>query len=70
MKEQDYKEQRYRELFDYELDGVLSLDLDGRITVASESGRGLLGYETEDLLGRPFAGFIAPQDSESRDELW
>ena len=62
------KEQRYRELFDYDLDGILSLDLEGRIVSACESCKELLGYDVGDLLGKTFSRFVIPQDSERVSE--
>ncbi len=62
------KEQRYRELFDYDLDGILSLDLEGRVVSANDSCKELLGYSVGDLLGMTLERFVTPQDSERFSE--
>ena len=59
------RDQRYRELFDYKLDGVLSLDPTGRILSANKSCEKLLGYRVEDLLGTTFTRLVVPENSQS-----
>lgn len=62
------KEKSYKELFEYNLDGVFSLDLECRIISSNEACKELLGYGVEDLLGATFARFVTPQDSERVSE--
>lgn len=47
-------ESRYRTLTEAAPDGILTLDLDGRITYANEAALEIFGYRSDDLLGESF----------------
>ena len=55
-------EQRYRSLFDHHPDAVYSFDRDGRFVSANEACEGLSGYAPEELIGKPFAPLIVPEN--------
>ena len=55
-------EQRYRSLFDHHPDAVYSFDRDGRFVSANAACEGLSGYSPEELIGKPFAPLIVPEN--------
>jgi PAS domain S-box-containing protein len=57
-------EQRLRSLVDHNIDAVMSFDLEGRFVSANPACQSLADYRPEELLGRPFAPFIAPEHLE------
>ncbi|MGM0516158.1 MAG: bifunctional diguanylate cyclase/phosphodiesterase [Pseudomonadota bacterium] len=52
------KEQRFRSLFRYHPDAVLSLDRDGRIEQLNPVTEEALGHPADDLIGRSFAELV------------
>jgi diguanylate cyclase (GGDEF)-like protein/PAS domain S-box-containing protein len=56
-------EQYYKSLFEENPDAIFIFDLDGKFLVANNAVS-LYGYGVEDLLDKPFAGFILPKDLE------
>lgn len=52
-------EQRYRSLFDHHPDAVFSMDTEGRYTSANPACEAISGYSPEELIGQPFAPFVA-----------
>ena len=55
-------EQRYRSLFDHHPDAVYSFDREGRFVSANAACEGLSGYSPEELIGKPFAPIIVPEN--------
>jgi len=55
-------EQRYRSLFDHHPDAVYSFDREGRFVSANAACEGLTGYSPEELIGKPFAPLIVPEN--------
>ena len=55
-------EQRYRSLFDNHPDAVYSFDREGRFVSANAACEGLSGYSSEELIGKPFAPIIVPEN--------
>jgi len=55
-------EQRYRSLFDHHPDAIYSFDAEGRFVSANAACEGLTGYTMEELLGKPFAPLVVPED--------
>jgi len=55
-------EQRYRSLFDRHPDAVYWFDHDGRFVSANEACETLSGYAPEELIGKPFAPLIVPEN--------
>jgi len=53
---------RYQELFEFMPDGYLVTDEAGIIREANKAALSLLGKERTEAIGRPIAGFAAPQD--------
>ncbi|WP_419960743.1 EAL and GGDEF domain-containing protein [Psychrobacillus sp. BM2] len=51
-------EQRYRALFDHNIDPVITFDLKGRFLVVNEATEKILGVTAEELIGKPFLPFI------------
>jgi len=55
-------EQRYRSLFDHHPDAIYSFDERGHFVSANAACEGLTGYRLDELLGKPFAPLIVPED--------
>jgi len=55
-------EVRYRELWENALDGMVTLDPQGRITSVNEAACGLAQRTREELQGHHFTEFVAPRD--------
>lgn len=51
-------EQRYRALFDHNIDPVITFDLNGNFLVVNEATEKILGVAAEELIGKPFLPFI------------
>ena len=54
-------EQRYRSLFEYNLDAIFSLDTQGRFVTANPAAERLSGYTTEELKERHFLELCVPE---------
>ncbi|WP_164669887.1 sensor domain-containing protein [Virgibacillus doumboii] len=54
--------QRYRSLYEYNLDAILSLDLSGKITNGNNAVESVFGYKAEMLTNSPFTDLIIPED--------
>ncbi len=54
-------EQRYRALFEDNIDAVLTFDLDGRFVAVNHATERMTGYEASALIGRSFLPFIVPE---------
>ena len=61
-------EKKYRTLAETTNDVIYVLDLDGNLTYVSPLAEKYIGRSWQDLLGRPFAEFIAPEYVESTVE--
>lgn len=59
-------EQRFRTIAEYVTDVILKTDADTVCYYASPSIREALGYRPENIVGRPLAGLIHPDDVEGR----
>ena len=57
-------EEKYRNLVENISDVVFEIDAQGAVTYVSPVVRNLFGYEVEDLIGKPFLGFVHPEDSD------
>lgn len=55
-------ETKYRMLIDNSHDTIFTLTPDGIFTYISPSWTSLLGYQVEDVIGKPFLPFIHPED--------
>jgi len=55
-------EQRYRSLFDHHPDAVYSFDREGHFVSANAACEGLTGYSLKELIGKPFAPLIVPEN--------
>jgi PAS domain S-box-containing protein len=55
-------EERYRSLVDTATAAVATTDIEGRFTFVNNAMCDLIGYSEEELLGRPFADFLHPED--------
>ncbi|HEY7769280.1 PAS domain S-box protein [Longimicrobium sp.] len=55
-------EARFRSLIENATDVITVLDADGRIRFGSPSVKRILGYDPDELLGRPVTDFIHPDD--------
>ena len=60
---------RFHSLVQHASEGVLVLDVDGRVTFATSTLERLLGRRPTELLDRPFAAVIAPEDAGRLDAL-
>ncbi len=63
-------EERYRLLAENSRDVVMRLDLDGYTRFASSAARRLFGYGPEDLVDRPLADFVNPDDLDALVSLF
>lgn len=63
-------EQSYRSLFDYTSDGVMLIDMEGKLIAANRQMLQMLGYDNEDIAGRPFIEFIPPNEVAAAQELF
>jgi len=61
--------ERYAELYDFAPVGYFTLDGEGVVERANLHGARLLGLERADLVGRPFATFLATIDAAAFDAL-
>ncbi len=60
--ELEKSEQKYRSLVEKAGAGVATLDVKGRFTYVNGALRKMIGYSKGELIGRPFAGFLHPDD--------
>lgn len=51
-------EQRYRALFEHNIDPVITFDLEGNFLVVNDATEKILGVPSEELIGKPFLPFI------------
>jgi diguanylate cyclase (GGDEF)-like protein/PAS domain S-box-containing protein len=64
------KEQRYRALFESTNDAVFLLNLDLVYLAVNQQAADLLGYEVDEIVGRPIEYFVTPHEiKDSRDIL-
>ncbi|MBD3296802.1 MAG: PAS domain S-box protein, partial [Candidatus Omnitrophica bacterium] len=66
-KARETAENRYKQLFDRSLDGVVACDLEGRIVDCNRAYREMLGYSLEELRGMDFRQ-ITPQRWRKEEE--
>jgi two-component system cell cycle sensor histidine kinase/response regulator CckA len=55
-------EERYRNLVETSHDLIWAVDAEGRYTFVNRAVRSLLGYEPDELIGRPFTDFLTPSE--------
>lgn len=60
-------EESHRAFFDYNIDPVITYDLEGRFLTCNKATEELLGAQPEELQGQSFLSFI---DEEVRDQTW
>ncbi|MGK0716153.1 putative bifunctional diguanylate cyclase/phosphodiesterase [Leucobacter sp. W1153] len=53
-------EQRYRALFDDNVDAVLTYDTEGRFVAINHATEVMMGYDADELIGQPFLPYIVP----------
>ena len=53
-------EERFRDLFENASDIIYTLDLEGNLTSVNRAGENLLGYDSDDLFGKPIRRFVSP----------
>lgn len=56
-------ESKYRHLVETSQDLIWSIDTEGRFTFVNPAFKQIYGYESEEILGRPFTNFEAPERS-------
>ena len=54
-------EERYRSLFEDNIDAVVTYDLEGNFLHLNKATEDLMGYSAEELIGKPFLPFIVPE---------
>ena len=64
----EVERQRYRTLFELAPDGYLVTDSQGKIHHANRAAAGLMGRDTEALLGKPMRGLVIPEDRPYLDQ--
>ena len=57
-------EQKYQSIVESSSAGVVSVGVEGRITFVNATSCGLIGCTEEELMGRSFFDFLAPEDTE------
>ncbi len=62
-------EQKYRTLVDHSQDGVFITQED-KYTYVNQAYADMLGYAPHEMMGSPYANFIAPEDRKFLAELW
>ena len=62
-------EQRYRSLFDHNVDAVFSFDLEGRFTDANPACETVSGYGPGELRGTPYLPLVVPEDRDRIQEV-
>lgn len=62
-------EERYRLLTEHANDIIFSLDSRGRFVFLNQRVQEVLGFETGELLGRPFTELLAPESEEKAREM-
>ena len=60
-------ERRFRALFDSAPEVYLSFDPDGTVVDCNETAREALGYEREEIIGRPLHEMYMPEDQDKAD---
>ena len=61
-------EQKYRELFENAKDATYVHDLNGKYTSVNRAAERLTGYSREEILGKTFSSFVAPEYAEHMRE--
>lgn len=61
-------EEKYRHLVERISDVIYTIDTSGELTYVSPAVESLLGYSPEEMEGRRFVEFIAPEDTQSSTE--
>ncbi|HLN64304.1 MAG TPA: EAL domain-containing protein [Symbiobacteriaceae bacterium] len=61
-------EQLYEALFDHSPDAVFSVDREGRVVSLNSVCASLLGYQAQEILGRPLYEFLDPASAEKGQE--
>lgn len=61
-------EHRYRALIEATSEWIWSCDLEGRHTSSNPAVRDILGYEPEEMVGRPAMDFMHPEDRQEVEE--
>ena len=57
-------EERFRQVAETSREWIWEFDAQGHYTYSSPAVRGLLGYEAEEVIGKHFLHFVAPEESE------
>jgi PAS domain S-box-containing protein len=55
-------EEKYRSLVETAIEGVASIDLNGNLTFINDALCLMMGYSQDELLNKPFAGILHPDD--------
>ncbi|MFN2410899.1 MAG: putative bifunctional diguanylate cyclase/phosphodiesterase [Halomonas sp.] len=63
-------EQRYRSLYLYHPDGVLSIDREGRVITANEACGKITGRSSNEVQGKHFSTLLQPQDIEQMQAIY
>ncbi|MFD1040574.1 diguanylate cyclase domain-containing protein [Virgibacillus byunsanensis] len=64
----DINKQKYRSLFDYNLDGILSIDLNGNILNGNKAVETVFGCKAEEFIDRPYSKLITSQNLEEAEQ--
>lgn len=66
LKELKQSEERYRAVVEQSADGISIGDLDGNVLSMNEAGLSIIGYTSEEVIGKNIRQFIVPEDLERR----
>lgn len=57
-------EQRYKSLFEHNIDAVITFDIEGNFQFINAATETLMGYQADELIGKPFLPFIVSEERE------
>lgn len=69
-REVEESEQRFRSIFDYNLEGIIEMDLDGRVVRINPGFAKMTGYSAEELLGRDWREVILPDHHRTASDVF
>ena len=61
---------RYGQIIQTATEGIWTIDANDHIDFINERGASILGYGSEEMLGRPFYDFLFPEDARAIEESW
>lgn len=69
-REVEESEQRFRSIFDYNLEGIIEMDLDGCVVRVNPGFAQMTGYSVEELIGRDWRDVILPDHHRTASDVF